>query len=177
MKKLTQAGYARHLGVSRQMIAKLVKDGTVKLIDGLIDPVDADRRVAENKSPIHGGKRPLVEPDESFSEARARKERALANLREIEAAEKRGELVNAREYNDIHILMIVAAKTRLRSIPTTVAGEVAHMGKTLNGRAAMSAISKLLLTAIDSALLELSQWKPERRYDGDEKTNGGSENS
>lgn len=160
--KVTRAELAKKLQVSRQRVHSMVQEGLiVPDSKGLIDLDTAITTIAANRDPARGGKRTPIEADESFSEARTRKETALANLREIEAAEKRGELVNAREYNDLHILMIVAAKTRLRSIPITVAGEVAHLGKTLNGRAAMSAISKLLLTAIDSALLELSQWKPE----------------
>ncbi|HBG47548.1 MAG TPA: hypothetical protein DDW94_11255 [Deltaproteobacteria bacterium] len=175
MKKLTQAGYARHLGVSRQMISKLIKDGTIKLIDGLIDPVDADRRVAENKNPIHGGKRPVVEPDETFNEARTRKERALASLRELEADEKSRTLVNVDEIRFYFADVATTVKTRLRSIPASVAQECAHMGKTLEGRAAAVAIMKLLTTAIDDALRELVQWQPKRRYNADEeKTNGGS---
>lgn len=177
---MTQAAYAAQRGVTPARINHLISKGVIVLVNGKVDPDQADTAIEAAANPAYSktpGRPAKDRGPSNYANAAAREKHFKALLAELDLKEREGELVNARKYNDLHILMIVAAKTRLRSIPTTVAGEVAHLGKTLKGRAAMAAISKLLLTAIDSALLELSQWKPERRYDGDEKTNGGSENS
>lgn len=44
---MTQAAYARRKNVSRQRINRLVKDGIIPLHDNRIDPVEADRMIAE----------------------------------------------------------------------------------------------------------------------------------
>lgn len=45
--RLSQAAYARRRHVSRQRINRLVKDGIIPLHGGRIDPVEADRMIAE----------------------------------------------------------------------------------------------------------------------------------
>ncbi len=158
MKRLTQAVYAKHRGVSRQMISKLVKDGTIKLIHGLIDPVDADRRIADNKDLSRGGKQ--APSTETFSEARARKERALASLREIEALEKKGTLVDAESVRYELAKAFTVCKSRLRQIPPSLSGEIFHTARSAKSeREGQALIFSALQKAIDEALTELSGTK------------------
>ena len=120
---ITQAEYARRRGVSRAAITKAIKSGRITPIDGRIDPDVADIQWARNTStaraPLAGpapapaaasiaprvavrAARPAEfddgdrdEEPASLLESRARREAALAELAELELAEKRGELVSA----------------------------------------------------------------------------------
>lgn len=57
-RRVTQAAYARHRGVSRQAVAYAVKIGRIHLgKDGRIDVPSADRAWLANTSPINGGRR------------------------------------------------------------------------------------------------------------------------
>lgn len=103
---ISQAEYARRRGVSRSAVTKAAKAGRITLIDGRVDPEVADIQWARKTDPHQalrgsGGRvprAPLTVPgaapaDDGFSDARARRESALAELAELDLAERRGELV------------------------------------------------------------------------------------
>jgi len=119
------------------------------------------------------GKRSPLQKDENFHAARTRKEKALADLRQLEAAEKRGQLVDAEAYNRLHGEHILAAKARLRAIPSKCAQEVAALKLSKKGRELTAAVQKLLLREIDAALEELSKWKPKGKTTTKSKTKKG----
>ena len=48
---VTQAEYARRIGVSRNAVWAAVRTGRIALFEGLIDPERADREWAENTDP------------------------------------------------------------------------------------------------------------------------------
>ncbi len=54
MALLTQAGYAKHRGISRQRVHQLVKSGRIELADGFIDVARADASL--NRKPIRAAK-------------------------------------------------------------------------------------------------------------------------
>jgi phage terminase Nu1 subunit (DNA packaging protein) len=66
-----------------------------------------------------------AEEEESYAEARTRKEVATANLKELEAAEKRGDLVDAHAAARQFRSMTSAARDRIMSIPQRIAGRLA----------------------------------------------------
>lgn len=82
---ITQAAYARRINVSRQMVSKYIELGMPTLPGNRIDPEAADRWRAEN---IRDESK-----DETFSDARRRKESALASLRELELRKAQAEVV------------------------------------------------------------------------------------
>ena len=48
---ITQAEWARRHGFSRQYVSKLVSRGVVRLVDGKIDPAQADAALAALRQP------------------------------------------------------------------------------------------------------------------------------
>jgi hypothetical protein len=101
---MTQAEYARHRGVSGVAVHKAVKSGKINLVDGRIDQATADKQWAQRvqarvPSLADGGKPAKVDAPPSgdspanYFEERARRERAMADQAEMEAAKMRGDLV------------------------------------------------------------------------------------
>jgi hypothetical protein len=90
---------------------------------------------------------------ESYADAQARKERALADLREIEAARARREYVNLSEVKRGLIGLIIASKTRLLAMGAKLAPELAV--ETEAGKC-----QKLVDDEVYEALTELSRWEP-----------------
>lgn len=126
---------------------------------GLIDLDAALLAIAANRDPGKGGKQTPVEG--SFYEHRTRKESALANLRELEAAEKKGSLVNAELLRLEFARLFTDVKTRVRAIAPKIAQEVAHLKTSKSGRELTTAIEGLLRVEHDAALFQLSQWRPQ----------------
>lgn len=113
---VTQAGYARHRGVSRPYINRLYHDGALILnADGTIDAAASDAALAKANNPIRGGKggggvqtRSIAaeragEPDAasmasgSLGDAKRRDAEYVAKLRRIEYERRIGALIEARE--------------------------------------------------------------------------------
>jgi hypothetical protein len=84
LKGITKAAYAKSINVTRQMVSSYIDLGMPTLPGGRIDPDKADEWRRKNLND---------RTDESFSEARRRKESALASLRELELRKVNGELV------------------------------------------------------------------------------------
>lgn len=51
MRLMSQAEYARHRGVHRSSVSRWVKDGRIQLVDGRIDPEQAESRLEATESP------------------------------------------------------------------------------------------------------------------------------
>ncbi len=79
---LTQAEYARHAGISRQAVSKMVKIGRIPISkDGKIDFAKADAARAEGEDPsIAVGK----ETAGTYTKARAAREESNAKLAQLE---------------------------------------------------------------------------------------------
>lgn len=142
---LTLRAYARHRaerglpGASHTAVQKAIKAGRIRVgLDGKIDPEEADRLWVANtdeghrRGPAHEPKRPAVveppastplpplepgDPVPNYQEARARREAAEAALAEIELAEKRVELVPARDVEARLVKEHSQAKTKLLGVP------------------------------------------------------------
>lgn len=157
--RVTRGELAKKLKVSRQRIHAMEKAGLIGADGyGKIDLDEAIKAIADNYDPARGGKQGATR-EGSFYEARTRKEAALANLREIEFAEKRGELVNAADMKRELARLFVSMKTRLRAIPSKNAQAIAHLKMEIkSARDLMAAIQTLLLKDIDEALEEISHW-------------------
>lgn len=157
--KVSRAELAKKLQVTRQRIHAMEKAGLITTDeDGKIDFNEALKAIADNYDPARGG-RHATPREGSFYEERTRKERALANLREIEFAEKRSELVNAADMKRELARLFVNLKTRLRAIPTKSAQSLAHLKmENKSPRELMATIQTLLLRDIDEALEEISHW-------------------
>lgn len=117
MALMNQTEYAAHRGVSKVAVHKAVKAGRINVVDGKIDPNEADRLWAErsivrprtgaNGGPPRRAAKASGEPPapppptppaeiggsiDYFAE-RTRREKAQADIAELEAAKMRGDLV------------------------------------------------------------------------------------
>ena len=143
-KLMTQSEYARHRGISRQHVSRLVKLGAIRPgPDGKIDPVSADKALDRDSPAEAGGK-------ESFYEAQARKESALAGLRELELKAKQGEYIHRDTAERLWGDVLVACRSRLLAMPSKIAPLVIHC-KTL------PEVRDKIESAVHEALNELSR--------------------
>ncbi len=157
---ISQAEYGRRKGVTRQRINTLVKEGVINLVEGHVDPIAADAAIEKAGDPCRAKKIKPTRGD--FYAARAAKEVALAELREMEVKEKKGDLVNAEELKYLLVSLFVNIKTQLRSIPNKVAPKITDL-KLSKGKHGTADIQKILLREIDEVLKELSHWRlPEK---------------
>jgi hypothetical protein len=150
---LTVRAYAKHRkelglpGGSFMAVSRAVDGGRIVLSGGKIDSEKADRAWAENT---------INEESESYSSARARKEVALAEIAEMEAAKLRGELVRGDELEAFWGAMMVAFRARALVLAPTIAPLVAPSGK-------VAEVQAVIQAAVFEMLNELSgNGKPAR---------------
>lgn len=160
--KQSKTQVAQELGVSRTRLYTMIKEGIVSPeADGTIDIILARTSMQEKLSSTHGGKRTSAIINENFSEARTRKEKALADMRELEVAEKRGDFLNAEEVKAALAETFIVIKERIRSIPARYSTEIYHIAKSMQKEnEAIAKIFETLLKDIDETLLELSRFRP-----------------
>ena len=162
----TQAEYARQRGISRQRVNQLVSEGVVKLVKGLVDPLQADAAIAMSRDPTHGGKR-TVDPVPSMSliTARTLKEEALASLRRMESEEKKGNLINKDELTFALKDLFLVIRGRLLGLPAKVSGQIIHItqSNSTNPAVARVEVEKLLKADIYEPLKEIASWEPKQK--------------
>jgi len=105
-------------------------------------PVQASR----SARPAAGAPRPDV-PD--YNESRARRESALADMAEIEVAERRGELVLAAQARADVVSRYIVVKTRLLGVPSRVAQRLPHLAGEV-----VPILDELLREALEELALE-----------------------
>lgn len=122
MKRPSLRGLAEALGVSLSALQEARKTGRIDLT-GPID-LEALKRQWIASSNVQGpapmANREGAPEGASLSDARRRKELALAELREIELAKEKGSLVPVRDAQIRWVGLITAARTRLLELPTRV---------------------------------------------------------
>ena len=149
--RLSVAAYARHRkskklpGGTETGVRNAIRDGRItRGVDGKIDPAVADEEWAANTG------RPGPKPKTADYEVeRAREQRAKADLREIELAEKRGELTNAAENYREGFKLGNQIQQTLLALPDRLAPEYASMDD-------IRAIALHMKAALREALAALS---------------------
>jgi phage terminase Nu1 subunit (DNA packaging protein) len=138
---ISQSDFARRHGVSRNAVSRWKRLGYVVVRqDGLVDVERSEALLAGRPLKYRGGtvKGPSAPTDEqtgerdssssdsqcSLVEAARRKEVALARLRELELAEKRGELINAAEAERAWSEALANMKARLLTVPARVSSRL-----------------------------------------------------
>ena len=176
MTTLTQAQFARHLGVDRAHVTRLKHAGRLVMTDdGHVRVEESEARIAATADPAkdhvaerHAAGRAAAvdgqkatknasdddEDDEppvegpSFHKARARREEANANLAEIELAERAGALMETAAVRAVLADVGATCRAALETLPAILAPQLA----TLNDD---HAIRQLLEEHINAALNEL----------------------
>lgn len=144
-KLIPVAEWAKKIGLSRSYVYRMGRLGMIQIKDGMIDPAAAEAAL-DRDSPT-GGK-------ESFYEARARKEAALASLRELELRIKQGEYLHAETAERFWSETISRCRSRLLAIPMRLAPIIVHCSTPAEAQAKIE-------TVIHEALTELSQMDAE----------------
>jgi len=162
------------LGGSLAAVQKARDSGRIQVVDGKVDPDAADTAWLANtsvdqqargnsggarqivfKAATSVGKTELIEADpEDYLAARARKEAALADLAEMEAAELRGDLVRTDDVVSCWGEMMASLRARLLVLPSMAAPQVSAPGRALE-------VQGILAKLVNEALSELSDGVPE----------------
>jgi phage terminase Nu1 subunit (DNA packaging protein) len=175
MTTLTQAQFARHLGVDRAHITRLKQAGRLVLtpagqvdveasearIAATADPAKApvaDRHAAGRAAAVDGQNQPKTAPEEEgdpiagtpdYQKARARREEANANIAEIELAERAGHLMETAAVVAVLADAGATCRSMLETLPAILAPQLATLSDD-------HACRQLLEEHIGSALNELS---------------------
>lgn len=124
MPSITQAEYARKRGMTRQAVAQAVRAGKVLLdSDGLLDEEQADRDFPPSPKTMALGARSTAVS--SYSEARARRESALASLAERDLQVQEGKLVDRALVEHEIGGILLQARTNLVSMTSRLAATLA----------------------------------------------------
>jgi hypothetical protein len=167
---ISKAELAAELKLSRGRITQLIGEGLPTRPDGRLNRGEAVRWYRQNfpKGPLKTGPKPKVEGadasspstprargdnSESFMVARARKETALANMREIEAKRMSGEFVALADVQLRLQDLILAARKRLLSMGARLAPELAVATDAAK-------CQSLIDGEVRDALTELSEYDP-----------------
>lgn len=78
MELITQAEFARRMGVSQEAVRKAVKKGRITLVRGKVNPARAVDQWAKNTDPYHGGKRTKGKPVSPLASSRKNHAGAVA---------------------------------------------------------------------------------------------------
>jgi len=173
---ITQAAWARRRGFSRQYVGRLVKRGVVRLIDGMVDPAEADAALAAFREPARperrarapraggSGARPGAEPlslpqggdlPTLLLKTRIKSEVERARLLEIKAKVEAGKYVDADEVKVAAFNKARIVRDALLSIPDRLAAVLAAETETQK-------VHALIAAEVRQALEELTGG-PERR--------------
>ncbi len=141
---VTQATFARLIGISRQTLSKLVERGDIPLIGGKIEPITAREIIESGRLLNKNGN-----GDESLADARRRALIAKANLLELEYSLRKGDTLEKDAVLEANQRIIKNTQRLLRGIPVKIASLLLPL-------TTEAEIQELLLSEIDRALLELS---------------------
>lgn len=145
---LSKRAYARHraerglVGQTHTAVNDAARAGRITLIDGKVDPEVADIQWAEKTDAVQqargarGGHAPRPAPEpprqvpvagdrESYFATKERRERAEAELAELELRERRGELVKKADVERELFAVQRALRDRITGIPDRIAPIVA----------------------------------------------------
>jgi phage terminase Nu1 subunit (DNA packaging protein) len=149
----SQNAIAQALGISKSQCSDLVKRGMP------LDSVDAAQAWREShldparrKGGPRASQQPAAQPSErpeSFDEARTRDKVAEANLREMAAAKRRGELIEVAAVRAVLAQDYATTRDALLQIP-------ARMGPLLAAESDPAQVQNLLHTEIHQALVDLA---------------------
>jgi len=125
----SRKGLARRLGMTTTAVSKAVNTGRIKLnADGTL-PDDAEKQLIENTSPERSKREQQAKPAPaeapSFLSVKIRKEVAAAQLKEIELAREKGQLLEKEQVKESIYKYARQIRDAVLSIPERVASDLA----------------------------------------------------
>lgn len=159
----SKADYARHIGVSRQAVSKMVMAGRIPVRDdGRIDFAEADLARAESTDPTRGGVTAAPGPAApaesaapqagSLTAAKAEQARVAAETAQFKLDRERGLLLPRQEIEDAAVTAGRAIRTSLDALPALAAklDAAARSG----GEDAVRAVLKEEVRRIEETMVE-----------------------
>lgn len=149
---LSKSGYARHRDCSPAYISKLIRLGKLTRPalrdDGMVDVALADLQLAGQADPARQPELPTDEPaadtEPSFAQAKARRERAQAELAEIELAERKGEVVDRQTVFDAGFDLGALVRDKFAARRRELAQQLAGRGDVTDIMAVLEAADRKL---------------------------------
>ncbi len=145
MALISQAEWARRLGISREAVRKQVLTGKLHLVNGKVDEEQAEKERLAHKR-IAGN---LVSTKELLLKAKLENEIERGKILKLEAAEKEQSLISAEKVKDTLFRKGRVIRDAFLNLPDRVASVIASMDDA-------SEIHALLTKEIRSILEELS---------------------
>lgn len=144
---MTRKEYGTYKGVTRQCVDAWVREGKVTLNrDGTIDPLRADVELQQ------AGKK----SNQAYMEQLARKTALQADRLALDLTARRGALISAEEAFNFWEFTVLSLKSRLRQLPTKLAGRLACETRP-------AACQHMMLVEVDNLLTEMvgtvEQWQ------------------
>lgn len=156
---VTQAEFARILGVVRSRVSAYKDAGRLVMVDNLVDVAASRARIAETRHSPHDGqgKADIGKDDGSAGDgppvrridAQARKDHLAAELLQIDLDERRRKLVKADDVVAAVTDAVTVFRTRLEALPGVLAPQLAAAPDEQVVRA-------ILAGAIEAALADLA---------------------
>lgn len=157
---MNQAAFARYMGVSAARISKLKSDGRLVMVGNMVD-VQASAakirvaRVASMRADESSGDDAERSTSTVGIDWRDRKERAQAQLAEIDVAHRAGLLLRADEVRSVVADAVTAIRSRLELLPEQVAPSLAAETDEHRIRLALAADIESALTDLSDSLRTL----------------------
>jgi hypothetical protein len=153
---MTKTAFAAHLGVGKSYISNLAKAGRLVVTpEGLVD-VAASLALIKNTAGAPERAATAV-VGEAFTDSAERRNYVLAEMAEMDLAERRGTLLQAA---DVRAFVVNAATTlrgRIESFPDLLAPQLSAISDETQIRNIMAAEIELLLSELSHQFGKLSQ--------------------
>jgi len=125
----SRRAFGRRVGLSTTAVSKAVNTGRIKLNpDGSL-PDDAEKQLIENSAPERSKREQMAKPAPaeapSFLSVKIRKETAAAQLKEIELAKEKGQLLEKEQVKESVYKYARQIRDAVLSIPERVAADLA----------------------------------------------------
>jgi len=126
---VSQAEFARRMGWTRQYVSKLAKAGRLVMVGNLVDVAASMAAVQAGADPARqlDAPKPVPAGEMSFAQARAQRERANAQLAELELGERRGALLPRDMVEREAFERARGLRDRILMVPALIADELAAL--------------------------------------------------
>ena len=157
MTTMTQADFAREIGVGRSRVHALKEAGRLVMVGDLVDVEASKARIAETRNSVHDDQaKAKVDAGETVQDAaprridaQARKEHAQADIAEMERDKMRGELLRKDDITATVVDIVTTLRARLESLPAQLGPQVAAVSDE-------AACTAMIADHVEAALAELS---------------------
>jgi phage terminase Nu1 subunit (DNA packaging protein) len=153
MNLMSQSEYARKRNRARSLISRYVKHGRIVLVNGKVDPEQADTALGfgNGNGVVKNGDSISTKNGDNYWKEKARCQAAEASLKEMDLAQRRQELVEVDLVDYEFSKLVAAVRQKLLAIPSKIA-PITFAQKTV------AATQRLIEQGIHEALNDLGTY-------------------